>query len=73
MADEGIPLERTVELVKYAYERAAHFEQSFRDSELDASKTEDQRSDARLRRDSAEREFAWQWRNVKRIFEEKGI
>jgi hypothetical protein len=74
MADrKEIPLELAIELVKQAYRRVAHFEGEWRAMEANPAAGSLDRAVARTRMESTELEFSWQWRNVRRIFEEKGL
>ncbi len=70
---ESIPLERRIELVRNAIARAKDADDRFRTVEARASATWLNRLEAKQARDAAEREFAYQWKNVDAIFEEKGI
>ena len=73
MATHEISLELAVELVKNAYERVEHFQAKHLETQADPYSDSDDRDAAREAFESNRREFGRQWKNVKRIFEEKGL
>jgi hypothetical protein len=73
MVTKGILLSTRIACVKAAIERIHKADELYRESESDASTTTADREAAKDRRDAAEREFSWQWKNVEEIFRRNGI
>jgi len=68
-----ITIEKRVAQVRESIRRVEHATHQWRLSLCDPSKTEEYRRECQVRLQHAEQEFAWHWRNVKYIFDEKAI